>query len=83
MMIPRYDESAIEAIETFDIKLEQARAVIRVLASAHTDPSGPTQKTTAFGLQAASALIDEAQRIIEPVIRGRLAVLRQTLTEPW
>ena len=70
MMIPRYDESAIEAIETFDIKLEQAKTMLRALACAFTDPSGrPTQKTALFALQAAGDLIEESQRIIEPVIQ--------------
>jgi len=65
MTIPRYD-----AIETFDIKLEQAKAMLRVLACAFTDPSRrPTQATAVFALQAAGDLIEESQRIIEPVIQ--------------
>ena len=44
--------------------------MLRVLASAFTDPSGrPTQETAVFALQAAGDLIEESQRIIKPVIQ--------------
>ena len=65
----RYNETAIEAIETFDIKLEQARAISAswraptpIPADAH---AGDDRLRPAGGLSPDR----RAQRIIEPVIR--------------
>ena len=66
--VPNRYNDAGEAIDLFGIKLEQANAIVHVLACADTDPSGhPTQEMTALALQAC-ALLDEAQRVIEPML---------------
>jgi hypothetical protein len=74
----RYNEAGIEAIDLFSIKLDQANAIIHVLACADTDPSGrPTQEMTALALQAC-ALLDEAQRVIEPMLSSVILLASAT-----
>ena len=62
----------IEAIDLLGIKLDRAKTISRALAGAYKDHpyDPPPVETTVLALQAVADLIDEAQRIIAPVINA-------------
>jgi hypothetical protein len=68
----RCDEAAIDAIETVDLRIAKAKAIIRVLECAYYSPTAqPRNEDTAFALSMAAELLDEAERLTEAVISGR------------